>query len=62
MSNVLEFRATVHEAWKIIKTETQRNLVDEIHLCMVLKCTNYEARALITSMCVVVRHMYPCAF
>ena len=50
MSNVLEFRATVHAAWKIIKAETQRNLVAEMHLCMVLKCTKNEARALITSM------------
>ncbi len=61
MSNALEFRATVHAAWKIIKTETQRNLVAEMYLCMVLKCTNNEAGALITSMRVVVRHVYPCA-
>jgi hypothetical protein len=50
MSNVLEFRATVHAAWKIIKAKTQRNLVAEMHLCMVLKYTKNEARALITSM------------
>jgi hypothetical protein len=35
MSNVLEFRATVHAAWKIIKAETQRNLVAEMYLLMV---------------------------
>jgi hypothetical protein len=46
---------------KIIKVETQRNLVAEMRLCMVLKCTKNEARTLITSMRVVVRHMYPCA-
>ena len=51
----------MHAAWKIIKAETQRNLVAEMYLCMVLKCTNNEARALITSMRVVVRHVYPCA-
>ena len=44
MSNVLEFRVTVHVAWKIIKDETQRNLVTEMYLCMVMKCTNNEAR------------------
>jgi hypothetical protein len=31
----VEFRATVHAAWKVIKTETQRNLVAEIYLSMV---------------------------
>ena len=60
MPNDLEFRATVHAAWKIIKTETQSNLVAEMYLCMVLKCTNNEVRVLITSMCVVVSHVYPC--
>jgi hypothetical protein len=60
MPNALEFRATVHTVWKIIKTETLRNLVAEMYLCMVLKCTNNEVRVLITSMCVVVSHVYPC--
>ena len=40
MSNVLEFCATVHAAWKVIKAETQRNA--EMHLCMVLKCTTRQ--------------------
>jgi 2-phosphoglycerate kinase len=30
-----EFRATVHAAWKVIKAETQRNLVAEMYLLMV---------------------------
>jgi hypothetical protein len=30
-----EFRATVHSAWKVIKAETQRNLVAEMYLVMV---------------------------
>ncbi len=60
MSNALEFRATVHAAWKVIKAGTERNLVAEMYLCMVLKCTNNEVRVLITSMCVVVSHVYPC--
>ena len=30
-----EFRDTVHPVWKVITTETQRNLVAEMYLCMV---------------------------
>jgi hypothetical protein len=30
-----EFRDTVHSVWKVITTETHRNLVAEMYLCMV---------------------------
>ena len=29
-----------NSVWKIIKTETQRNIVAEMYLCMTQKCTN----------------------
>ena len=45
-----EFRATVHPSWKVIKTETQRNMVAEMYLCMVAAVKKAIAAVIATSL------------
>ena len=45
-----EFRATVHPAWRIIKAETQRNLVAEMYLMMVAGIKKMLAAVIATAL------------
>ena len=45
-----EFRATVHSAWKVIKAETQRNLVAEMYLVMVTGIKKMLAATIATAL------------
>jgi hypothetical protein len=45
-----EFRATVHAAWKVIKAETQRNLVAEMYLLMVSDIKKILAAVIATAL------------
>ena len=45
-----EFRATVHPAWKVIKAETQRNMVAEMYLCMVSAVKKAIPAVIVTSL------------
>ena len=45
-----EVRSTVHPAWKVIKVETQRNMVAEMYLCMVAAVKKTIADVIATSL------------